>query len=231
MVESINKNNKNKMINKIRSKYIVIEIFKHLNLIKLLNVIRYSKKYQKLMNKNLKSYKNEFWKIEIEIIPKENAHGQFINIPSENIRKSIHIYFNDNEKEIMDDSFKKDDNVSKIKIIINSKTKYLSHLFSYCGCMKKINFIKFYRNDIKNMSCMFDFCSSLKELNLSNFNTKNVTNVSCMFRYCRSLKELNLSNFNSTNIIDTGWIFNGCNTELYSICTDELIRKANKSRM
>ena len=35
---------------------------------------------QKMMNINLKFYKNEFSKIEIEIIPKENAFGKFINI-------------------------------------------------------------------------------------------------------------------------------------------------------
>ena len=70
MAKIINKNN---IINKIRSKYIIIKIFEHLNQNRLLNIIHYNKKYQKLMNKNLTFYKNEFLKIEIEIIPKENT--------------------------------------------------------------------------------------------------------------------------------------------------------------
>ena len=68
MVETINKNN---ILNKIRSKYIKIKTFEYLNQNRLLNIIHYNKKYQKLMNINLKSYKNEYLKIQIEIIPKE----------------------------------------------------------------------------------------------------------------------------------------------------------------
>ena len=139
MAKIINKNN---IINKIRSKYIIIKIFEHLNQNRLLNIIHYNKKYQKLMNKNLTFYKNEFLKIEIEIIPKENEYGKFINI-KKNIRKNIHIYFNDNEKEIEGESITKENDASKIKIIINSKIKSLSHFFYNCDCIKKINFIKF----------------------------------------------------------------------------------------
>ena len=169
MVETINKNN---TLNKIRSKYIKIKTFEYLNQNRLLNIIHYNKKYQKLMNINLKYYKNEFLKIEIEIIPKENTYGQFINISRKNIRKNIHIYFNDNENEIESELITKDDNVSKIKIIINSKIKSLSYFFYNCKCVKKIDFIKFNRDDIKDMSYMFYDCSSLDEINLSKFNTK-----------------------------------------------------------
>ena len=152
MVEIMNKNN---MLNKIRSKYITIKIFEHLNQIRLLNVIHYNKRYQKLMNKSLKFYKNEFSKIEIEIIPQENTYGKFINISQNNIWKNIHILFNDSEKELESESITADDNVSKIKIIINSKIKSLSHFFYGCESIKKINFIRFYRDDIQNMSFMF----------------------------------------------------------------------------
>ena len=247
MSETIYKNN----LNKIRSKYIIMKIFEHLNQFKLLNIIHYNKKYQKLMNINLKTYKNEFFKIEIEIIPKKNTFGQFINIPRKNIRKNINIYFNNNEKEIESEFITKDDNVSKIKIIINSKTKSLSKFFYWCDCIKKINFIKFNRDDIQDMSYMFYKCSSLKKLNLSKFNTKNVTNMSYMFGYCSSLKklnlsnfitnnvkdmsymfykcsslkELNISNFNSNSSTDMFWMFIGCSTNLSLICKDELIKK------
>ena len=85
--------------------------------------------YQKLMNIKLKYYKNEFYKIIIEIIPEENKYGKFINIDNENIKSSIHIYFNDNKEEIKRDYIGKNDNVTKIKIIIDNKIKSLSHLF------------------------------------------------------------------------------------------------------
>ena len=39
-------------------------------------------------------------------------------------------------------------------------------------CIKKINFIKFNRDDIKNMSYIFHNCASLEQLNFSDL--KNV---------------------------------------------------------
>ena len=103
-----------------------------------------------------------------------------------------HIYFNDNKEEIKRNYFNKNDNVSKIKIIIDYQVKSFEELFYYCECIEYINFKKFYRNNINNMGSMFWECSSLKELNLSNFNTNNVTNMEGMFYECSSLKELNL---------------------------------------
>ena len=99
------------MLIKIRSKYILIKIFENLKENKLLNIIHYNKKYQKLMNKNIKDYEKEFSKIEIEIIPKKNEFGKFVNI----FNKSINIYFNDNNEEIKKNQIAKDDKVTKIK--------------------------------------------------------------------------------------------------------------------
>ena len=44
-----------------------------------------------MKNINIKTYKNEFLDIEIEIIPKENTFGQIINISNKDIKK-IFIY-------------------------------------------------------------------------------------------------------------------------------------------
>ena len=57
----------------------MIKIFENLESNKLLNIINYNKKYQKLMNKKLNVYKDEFLNLKIEIIPKENIYGEFIN--------------------------------------------------------------------------------------------------------------------------------------------------------
>ena len=243
MAEIGNNYTKDDKLIKIKSKYIVIKIFKNLNQHKLLDIIHYNKKYQKVMEKKLKDYKYESFTIVIEIIPEENIYGNFINISKENIRKNIHIYFNDYQEEIKRKIINKDDNVTKIKIIINHKVKSLTKLFYNCECIKKINFIKFNRDDIINMSNMFYRCSSLKELNLSNFNTNNVTNMSYMFYECSSLKELNLSNFNTNNVNNMRGMFNGCsslkelnlsnfNTNnvnymsgMFNGCSDELIEK------
>jgi len=206
MAETNNNLNKNNVLKKIKSKYIVMRIFENLKQNKLLDIIHYNKKYQKLMNIKLKDYKNEFLKIEIEVIPKENIYGKFINF----LNKNIQIYFNDNNEEIKKKKIIKDDKVTKIKIILNHKIKSLSNLFFICRCIKRINFIKFKRDDIKDMSYMFCRCSLLEELNLSNFNTNNVTNMHSMFSGCSSLKELNLSNFYTNNVTDMSHMFYDC---------------------
>ena len=61
--------------------------------------------------------------------------------------------------------------VKKIKIIIDYQVKSFKELFGYCYCVGSIIFKKFYRNNITDMSYMFSGCTSLEELNLSNFNT------------------------------------------------------------
>ena len=205
MAKASNNYNGNNMLIKIRSKYILIKIFENLKENKLLNIIHYNKKYQKLMNKNIKDYEKEFSKIEIEIIPKKNKFGKFVNI----FNKSINIYFNDNNEEIKKNQIAKDDKVTKIKIIISHKIKSLSKLFQDCQCIQIINFIKFKRNNRTNMSNMFSYCSSLKELNLTSFNTDNVINMRYMFYICSSLKELNLTNFNTNKVINMGGMFRG----------------------
>ena len=163
MAEIENNYNKNDKLIKIKRKYIVIKIFENLNQHILLDIIHYNKKYQKVMGKKLKDYKNEFLKIVIEIIPKENLYGKFINISNKNIRENIHIYFNDSQEEIKREIINEDDIVTKIKIIMNHKVKSLSELFYNCKCIKKINFIKFNRDDIQNMNNKFGECSSWKK--------------------------------------------------------------------
>jgi len=51
MAKTSNNFNGNSMLIKLRNKYILIKIFDNLKENKLLNIIHYNKKYQKLMNK------------------------------------------------------------------------------------------------------------------------------------------------------------------------------------
>ena len=210
----IDSNNK---LRNLKSNYFIQKFFGYISKRKSLETIRYNKNIQKRININInhyKAYSEEYSSIELDIIPIKGKDGKFININEED-KKYIHIYFNDNKKkEIENTSLYKDDNVSKISIIIDYQIKSFSKLFYYCGCIESIKFKKFYRNNVTNMSWMFRGCSSLKELNLINFNTNNVTNMSYMFYYCSSLKELNINNFNTNNVTDMSCMFYGCSEEL-----------------
>ena len=189
----------NNFLIKIRSKYILKQIFDNLQEIKLLEIIRYNKNIQNQLNKGLKDYINEYSKIEIEIIPKEKAHGKFINMPKK-YESYYHIYFNDDEDEIKRIKLDKKENISKIKIILDYKVKSLTKLFYKCKCIEKISFIKFNRKDFLDMSYMFYDCSALKELNFMKINTENVTNMRCMFYDCFNLEEINFFNINTKNV-------------------------------
>jgi len=203
-------NNKN-YINKVKSKYIVQQIFNNLSKIKLLEIIRYNKQLQNKLDIRIIDYIRNFSKIIIEIIPEDNHYGNFINIKDKN-DSFFHIYFNDNKEEVMKTYINADDKVSKIKIIIDYGIKSLNKLFRNCICIKIINFIKFNISHINNMSYMFYGCSSLKELNLSHFSSKNVQGMIDMFGECSSLQYLNLSNLNTNKVNNMSWMFFGCSS-------------------
>ena len=177
----------------VKSDYFIQKFFGYMPKRKSLETIRYNKNIQKRININInhyKTYSEEYSSIELDIIPMKGKYRKFITIYGED-KKYFHIYFNDNKKkEIENTSLHRDENVSKISIIIDYQIKSFSKLFYYCDCIESIKFKKFYRNNVTDMSCMFYGCSSLKELNLNNFNTNNVTNMSCMFSGC--LDELKL---------------------------------------
>ena len=187
----------------VKSHYIILKFFEYLSERKYLETIRYNKSIQKRININInhyKAYSETKTSIELDIIPMKVEYDEFININEED-KKYFHIYFNDNKKkEIENTLLNKDNNVSKISIIIDYQIKSFSGLFSNCEYIESIKFNKFYRNNITNMNGMFYECSTLKELNLNNFNTNNVTDMCYMFYMCSSLKELNLNYFNTNNV-------------------------------
>ena len=181
---------------------------------KSLEIIKYNKELKNRINIRIKEYKEYsemYSSIEIEIKPVKNKYGRFINMNENDIY--YHIYFNDNKEEIKRNYLNKNENVSKIKIIINYQIKSFEKLFENCECIEYIYFKKFCRNNINNMGNMFFGCHSLEKLNLSNFNTNNVTNMGLMFFGCLSLKELNLSNFNTNNVTDMRGMFWGCSEQ------------------
>ena len=74
----------------IRNEYILEQIIENFSQKKLLEIIRYNKKLQSRLNKDINIYK-EYTRIEIEVTPMENRYGIFINFPKED-DKYFHIF-------------------------------------------------------------------------------------------------------------------------------------------
>ena len=222
---------------KIRSNFIKKKLFKYINEKKILQLAKFNKKLQKLLNISLKDYKI-FNQIEIELIPSiySKKGDIFININNKS-KPYIHLYANDNyNTEFKSYKLKDENNISKIKIIIDNEIKSFKGLFKNCECLKKINIIKCNRKDIidmsemfygcqnliilnllnlktnkvKDMSYLFCECSSLINIDLTNFNTSNVNNMQNMFEHCSHLAQLNLNNFNTSNVIYMNNMFSEC---------------------
>ena len=211
MEDKINNRFKKNFLANIKSNYVLQQICSQIQEKRLFKIVKYNKNIQNRLNIDKNDYKT-YKSIFIEIIP--------INIEDKNVfiryskeeEKYYHFYFNDEKEDKKRNYFYKDENVTKIKIIVDYQTKSFVALFNDVDCIKKINFIKFKRNDITNMSYMFYNCSSLEELNLNNFNTNNVTNMYGMFEGCSLLKELNLNNFNTNNVTNMCGMFEGCSS-------------------
>ena len=202
-------------IENINSKFNLAHIFNNLQKHKFFNIIKYNKALQNRLDLNIKNYKEcseLFTPIEIEIIPAEKKYGKFINIKYEKQKIYTHIYFNDSNKEIKKYYLKKEDKITKIKIIIDYQIKSFEFLFSNVDCIESIYFRRFKRININNMRCMFGKCSSLKKIDFSNFKTDNVEYMCYMFGKCSSLIEVNLSNINTQNVTTMSYMFEDCSS-------------------
>ena len=128
------------ILKNLKSNYFLIKLFDILLKKKSLEIIKYNKNIKNRMNISLKDYKEYseiYSSIEIEIKPVNNKYGEFININEEN-EKYYHIYFNDNKEEIKRNYLKENENVDKLKIIIDYQVKSFEKLFYYCGCVEYI---------------------------------------------------------------------------------------------
>ena len=92
----------NPIIENIKSRYILSKIYDNMTKKKKLQIVKYNKRIQNRINLSVKDYKEyseTFTPIEIEIIPRKDKYGKFINIDNKD-ELYYHIYFNDNKKEI-----------------------------------------------------------------------------------------------------------------------------------
>ena len=136
----------------IKSKYILKQITDYLTKNKLLKIINYNKLIQNKLDIGIIDYKKYYEQIEIELIPINiDDINYFINIKDE-YKSYYHIYFNNDKNEKKQNYFNKNDNITKINIILDNEIKSFEGLFDECECIEKIKFKKFIRNDINNMS-------------------------------------------------------------------------------
>ena len=179
-MNSKNSKIENKCILKtIRSKYIIKIILLNLNEYVLLNFIKYNKNYIDICEKSKDDYKNLHFKIEIQLFPFENKKGNIINLTGKNM-DSVQIFYNNNYQERKINLKIEKNETIIINIIIDKGIDSLEGLFRGIKCLKRINFIKFFRQDITNMSNLFKG-SNIEIVEFSKINTDNVTNMSCMF--------------------------------------------------
>ena len=130
----------------LKNDYFLQKLFHNLLKKKSLNIIKYNKKIKERINISIKDYKEYseiYSSIEIELKPVGDEYGKFINFNKEN-EKYYHIYFNNNKEEIKRNYLNGDDNVSKIKIIIDYQITSFYKLFYNCECREYIYFKKFY---------------------------------------------------------------------------------------
>ena len=222
----------------INSKYILKHIIQNLTVRKYLDIIHYNKQIQKELDLSIKDY-ILFSQIEIELKIDPNLCSKDKNIfikEYPNLKNLFHFYFNDDKKETKKNYINKNENISKIKIIIDYNVTTLDELFKDCNIIQEINFIRFNRKNVTNMSYMFHCCEnlskiffngfktpnvismnnmfykciSLKEIDLNLFETKNVTDMSYMFYDCKTIQKLNLTNFNTNKITNMSCMFGGC---------------------
>ena len=110
--------------NNIKSKYILVKVFKNLKKEKTLNIVKYNENIKRRINININDYKEyseKYSLIEIEIKPVSKKYGKFINNEEEEIY--YHIYFNNNEEEIKRNYISKDEEIKIIRIKIDYQVK------------------------------------------------------------------------------------------------------------
>ena len=203
------------LIMKIKSIFTIRILFAHLNRKTKLKIIKLNKSLQADLNLSINDYKNfseKYSKIEIIIFPSKErkARSQIINYDEKN-KNFYHIYFNDNlNEEVKNNYIEKNEEISKIIIIIDSEINTLKELFEGCSEIESIFFIKFLRNNITDMSAMFRGCSKLKIVKFLQVNTSNVTNMNYMFNKCLLIKELDLSKFDTHKVTNMNSMFFDC---------------------
>ena len=140
LLKNENPNQVISLLLKIKCDFFLRKLFDNLKKKKTLKINKYNKKIKKRLNLNVYDYIQNS-KIEIEIIPKENAYGNIINITKN--QDFFQIYFDDKKEEIKKYCLDKNSNIKKIKIVIDPEIVEFSKLFFCCECIDRISLKNF----------------------------------------------------------------------------------------
>ena len=143
------------MLENIKSSFILKVIFNVLTERKKLEILRYNKKFQNRIYLSIVDYK-KYLQIEIDLILKDELNDYdiyYINKHFQN-KPFVHIYFYYKEAERKILFITKNENITKIKVVVDKELKSFKSFFQNCSFIKEIIFNRFYKTDITDMSCM-----------------------------------------------------------------------------
>ena len=137
------------MLDGIKNNLILKIIIQNISQKICLKLFKYSKKFKNKLNIDKKEYKTYLQiEVELKLVDKEHYYNdeiKFINYIDG--RSNYHIYLDNEKNEIQRNYITKEENVSKIKVIIDKNVKKLNGLFSCRDLISEINFIKFNRKE------------------------------------------------------------------------------------
>ena len=215
------------MLNSIKSKLILKNIFKIIGKKAYLDILKYNKNIQSKLGLSLESYHEYYNQIEIEIIPvKSNSENkiEFIN----NININYKVYFKSSFDTEERNYFYEKENLSKISILITNKeeTSSLFGLFQNCQCLKEVKIIHCSKNYLTNIAEMFIGCKSLISVDISRLKADNINDMSFLFAMCPSLKLIQLPKINGDNLVNMEHMFAYCSNlekiDLSNLKTDKV---------
>ena len=86
----------------------------------------------------------------------------------------------------------------------------MSHMFSTCKNLVRLDVAKFNTVLVTDMSSMFCECKNLTELDVTGFDTGSVTDMSRMFYQCENLMKLDVTGFDTDRVTDMSAMFENC---------------------
>ena len=124
---NISKKNQNQNFDNLKSNFILRKIFNMIKINKSLVIMKNNKKLQKRLNISIDDYK-ECSKIEIELkLADYRYDGKYISLLDEE-KEYYHIYFDNSKEEIKRNKLDYNEEVKKIKIIIDYQVKSFKEL-------------------------------------------------------------------------------------------------------
>ena len=86
----------------------------------------------------------------------------------------------------------------------------MSSMFCECKNLTELDVTGFDTGSVTDMSWMFYQCENLMKLDVTGFDTDRVTDMSAMFKNCENLKELDVTGFDTGRVTNMSWMFEGC---------------------